>query len=124
PGTRTAAAGMPSALASGAYTIGGSPTTATPSFSPGAGTYTSAQSVSISDATSNATIYYTTNGTTPTTSSTQYAGPIMVSSTETLQAIAVATGDADSGVASATYTITSEATVSTPTFSPGAGTYS
>ena len=77
----------------------------TTTFSPAAGTYSGAQSVTISDATSGATIYYTTNGTTPTTSSTKYTGPISVSSTETLQAIAVATGDANSAVASATYTI-------------------
>ena len=95
-----------SAVASAAYTISSSlPSVSTPTFSPAAGTYTSAQSVSISDATSGATIYYTTNGTTPTTSSTEYTGPITVSSTETLQAIAVATGD--SAVASAAYTITS-----------------
>ena len=62
--------------------------------------------MTISDATSGATIYYTTNGTTPTTSSTRYTGPITVSSTETLEAIAVATGDTNSAVASATYTIT------------------
>ena len=80
----------------------------TPTFSPAAGTYTSAQSVTISDATSGATIYYTTNGTTPTTSSTVYTGPITVSSTETLQAIAVATGDTNSAVASAAYTITAD----------------
>ena len=66
--------------------------------------------MSISDATSGATIYYTTNGTTPTTSSTLYTGPITVSSTETLQAIAVDTGDTNSAVASAAYTITSAAT--------------
>ena len=74
-------------------------------FSPAAGTYNSAQSVSISDATPGATIYYTTNGTTPTSSSTAYSGPITVSSTETLQAIAITTGD--SAIASAAYTITS-----------------
>ena len=78
--------------------------------------------MTISDATSGATIYYTTNGTTPTTSSTRYTGPITVSSTETLEAIAVATGDTNSAVASAAYTI-NVPVVATPTFSPAAGTY-
>jgi sugar lactone lactonase YvrE len=78
---------------------------ATPTFSPVAGTYTSTQTVSISDTTSGATIYYTTNGTTPTTSSTVYTSAIPVASTETLQAIATATGYSTSAVASAAYTI-------------------
>jgi Chitobiase/beta-hexosaminidase C-terminal domain len=78
---------------------------ATPTFSPPGGAYTSAQPVTISDATSGATIYYTTNGSTPTTSSTAYTGPIAVSSTETLEAMAVATGDTNSAVASVAYTI-------------------
>jgi hypothetical protein len=63
--------------------------------------------VTLSDATSGATIYYTTNGTAPTTSSTQYTGPITVSSTETLEAIAVTTGDTTSAVGFAAYTINS-----------------
>ena len=94
---------------------------ATPSFSPAAGTYTSTQTVTISTATPSATIYYTTNGSTPTTSSPVYSGPITVSATETLSAIAVATGDSSSAVGSAAYTITPPAT--TPSFSPAAGTY-
>ena len=89
-----------------------------PVFSPPAGTYTSAQSVTISDATSGATIYYTTDGTTPTTSSALYTGPITVSSSETLEAIAVKSGNTNSAVASAAYTITPPPTVSTPTFTP------
>jgi hypothetical protein len=45
--------------------------------------------VTISAATPKATIYYTTNGATPTTSSPIYAGPITVATTETVKAIAV-----------------------------------
>ena len=84
---------------------GGGTTVATPTFSPGGGTYTSTQSVSISDSTSGATIYYTTNGSTPTTSSTVYSGAISVSSTTTIKAIGAKSGDTTSSVASATYTI-------------------
>ncbi|MBQ7689706.1 MAG: chitobiase/beta-hexosaminidase C-terminal domain-containing protein [Muribaculaceae bacterium] len=80
-------------------------TVATPSFSPAGGTYTSAQHVSISCATNGATIYYTTNGNAPTTSSTQYSGPIDVSSTTTIKAIAAKSGMSNSAVAEATYTI-------------------
>ncbi len=94
---------------------------ATPTFSPAAGTYTSTQTVTISDSTSGATIYYTTNGTTPTTSSTVYSAPISVSTTETVEAIATASGYTTSPVGSAAYTIT--LTAATPTFSPAAGTY-
>ncbi len=97
------------------------PTAATPTFSVAAGTYTSAQTVSISDATSGATIYYTTNGTTPTTSSTKYSGAITVASTETLKAVAVASGYTSSAAATATYTISSA--LPTPTFSVPGGTY-
>ena len=94
---------------------------ATPAFSVAAGMYTSAQTVTISDATPGATIYYTTNGTTPTTGSPVYSGPITVSSSETLEAIAKASGYSNSAVASAVYTITPPA--ATPAFSPAAGTY-
>jgi hypothetical protein len=118
-----AVTGGTSPVASASYTINLLPVVVTPTFSPAGGTYTSAQSVTISDATSGATIYYTTNGTTPSMSSTEYTGPLTVSSTETLKAIAAATGDDDSAVASAAYNITPPARVSTPTFSPAAGTY-
>lgn len=106
---------------SGNYVIQASVTT--PTFSPAAGTYASAQSVSISDATSSATIYYTTNGAVPNTSSSKYTGPITVSSTEKLEAIATSAGDANSAVASAMYTISSLPAAATPTFLPPAGTY-
>jgi arabinogalactan endo-1,4-beta-galactosidase len=83
-------------------------TTATPTFSPAAGSYKTAQSVTITDSTAGATIYYTTNGTTPTTASTVYSSAITIPATpatETIQAIAVASGDTNSAVASAVYTI-------------------
>jgi sugar lactone lactonase YvrE len=96
------------------------PATSTPTFSISAGTYTGEQTVSIIDSTQDATIYYTTDGTTPTTSSAQYTGPISVSSSGTLKAVALAPGYALSAVASATYTLQA----ATPIFSLASGTYS
>ena len=93
-----------SAIASAAYTIQ-IPVAATPVFSPGAGTYTSAQSVTITDGTSGAAIYYTTDGTIPTALSTKYTGAISVTATETIQAIAVAARYTNSAIVSAVYTI-------------------
>jgi chitobiase/beta-hexosaminidase-like protein len=61
-------------------------------------------SVSISSASPGVTIYYTTNGSTPTTASTVYTGPITVVMTTTIKAIAVRAGWSQSAVASATYT--------------------
>ena len=103
---------------------GTTPSAATPTFSPGGGTYTGTQSVTISDSTPSAKIYYTTNGTTPTTASTVYTAPVTVNNSETLEAIAVASGVTNSPVGSATYTIQqSSGTTATPTFAPAAGTY-
>jgi len=82
-------------------------TAATPTFSPSPGTYTSAQTVTISDSTPGASIYYTTNGTTPSTASTLFSStsPVSVSTTTTIEAIAVAKGFTQSAVGKATYTI-------------------
>ena len=77
-----------------------------PAFTPVAGTYAEAQNVTISCETSGATIYYTTDGTEPTTASSVYSGPIAVSETTTIKAIAVA-GTNQSTIASATYHICS-----------------
>jgi len=93
-----------SAVVSAAYNI--TPPAATPTFSVAPGTYTTAQPVTINDATSGATIYYTTNGTTPTTASTVYNGPITIAVTETVEAIAIASEYSSSAVASAAYVIT------------------
>ena len=106
-------------VASAVYTL---QQAATPTFNEGTGTYTGTQSITLSDTTSGATIYYAINSA-PTTSSTKYVAgnPISVSSSETIEAMAVGNGYAQSTVASATYTISSQA--APPTFSEGTGTY-
>ena len=78
---------------------------ADPTFSPSAGTYVSAQSVTISCGTVGATIYYTTDGSDPTTNSAVYSEAIPVSTTTTIKAMAVKSGMTNSNVASAVYTI-------------------
>jgi chitinase len=84
---------------------------AAPTFTPGAGTYSSTQSISIASTTSGASIRYTTNGSTPTsTTGTLYAGPVTISTTTTLKAIAYKSGMTDSSVTSGTYTISSSST--------------
>jgi hypothetical protein len=94
-----------SAATSAAYTI--VQAAATPLFSSPGGTYTSAQNVTITDGTPGAAIYYTVsaNGTTPTSSSLPYTGPIYVGVGETLEAIAIAPGFNPSAVATAVYVI-------------------
>jgi hypothetical protein len=82
-------------------------TAASPSFSPAGGKYQSLQLVTLSASTPSAQIYYTTNGSTPTTTSTLYRGSISVPSNLTIKAIAVAKGYANSSVASASYTVAS-----------------
>lgn len=79
---------------------------AAPTFSPPGGSYASTQQVAISCATDGATITYTTDGGTPTSSSTEYTGPVAVSTTSTLKAKAFKSGWTSSPVASASYTIT------------------
>ncbi len=95
-----------SAVASATYTltIAAQPTP-TPAFSPASGSFSSSQTVTISDTLAGATIYYTTDGSAPTTSSTQYTSPLTVSTTTTVNAIAVAANHAASTVATASYTI-------------------
>ena len=84
-------------------------TCANPSFSPVGGTYTSAQTVTLSCATAGASIYYRIDGTEPTADTTDgsllYSSPITVDVNMTIKAIAVKEGMENSAVADATYTI-------------------
>ncbi|WP_370969137.1 chitobiase/beta-hexosaminidase C-terminal domain-containing protein [Amycolatopsis sp. cg9] len=104
------------------YTVGGSSTTvAAPTFSPPGGTYSAAQTVTISSATAGATIRYTVDGSTPTASSTLYSGPISVPNSRTVNAIALKSGSATSPVSSATYTIGTQAGCPTQSDTPNFG---
>jgi hypothetical protein len=80
----------------------------TPSISPNGGNFDSPQTVTVSDTDSGLAgfaMYYTTDGTTPTTGSTLYTAPIAVTTSLTLKVLAVATGFLNSAVASATFNI-------------------
>ena len=101
--------------------VEGDPVTDTlepPVLSPGAGTYSSVQSVTMTSVTG-ATIRYTTDGTDPTESSTAYTGAVTIGQTTTLKAKTWKTGYFASAVAAATYVMK----VPVPTLVPGAGTY-
>jgi hypothetical protein len=80
-------------------------------LSPVPGTFATAQSVSLSDSTPGALIYYTTDGSTPTVNSALYSAPLAVSATTTIQAIAAAPGYSTSALASGSYV---KSVVSTP----------
>ncbi|NMM64404.1 S8 family serine peptidase [Clostridium sp. P21] len=95
-------------------------TVSTPIASVAAGTYTTSQTVSLSDATSGVSIYYTLDGTTPTSSSKLYSSPIIISSTTTLKAVAIDNSGNSSSVLSVLYTISQSGT--TPKVTPTLGT--
>ena len=78
---------------------------AVPVFSLAAGTYTGAQSLTITDSTPGAIIYYTIDGPAPTTASAVYTQPLSISASQTVQAIAVGSSGFSSSVVSAAYTI-------------------
>jgi hypothetical protein len=76
-----------------------------PKFSAKSGTYNSPTTVKLTTRSRGATIYYTTDGWTPTPASPRYRGPITIDSTTTLQAIAVAPSCFPSAISSAQYII-------------------
>jgi hypothetical protein len=100
-------------------------TVETPTATPTQGNYDEPQNVELSTATTGASIYYTIDGNAPTVNSTLYSSPIAINAPTTLKAFAVKNGMNDSGIFSATYTITVFVTVnktvdvSFPAFSSG-----
>ena len=85
--------------------LNATPVVATPVISPASGAYQNSVTVSITDSMAKASIYYTTNGNTPTTASTKYTTPFVLNSSATVKAIAAGTGYLNSQVASASYSI-------------------
>ena len=90
---------------------------AMPAFNLDAGTYTEAKNVAITCATEGAKIYYTTNGSDPTTADSEYSAPILIAETTTLKAAATLDGTTYSEVATAEYKITYAVTVTNGTAS-------
>lgn len=109
---------------------GPAPQATPPSFSPSAGTYSSAQAIDIFNSSiPGAVFYYTTDGSTPTTASTKFTGQFILNTgpgglrvTTTVKAITVANAYANSAVATATYKI-GLLPAAAPTFSPAPGIY-
>jgi len=85
---------------------GSVPQTATPVISPAAGSYSGSVPVFITDSTGGSSIFYTTDGSTPSANSTKYVGSFTLTSSATVKAIATASGFTASAVASAAYTVT------------------
>ncbi|MEM1144523.1 MAG: chitobiase/beta-hexosaminidase C-terminal domain-containing protein, partial [Pseudomonadota bacterium] len=85
---------------------GSSSAVATPTITPDGGSFTDSVEVTLATTTAGASIYYTTDGSTPDTGSTLYTGSFSLTSSVTVRAIATAAGLTDSAVANATFTVT------------------
>jgi len=92
-------------LLQGTLTITADGITSKPLFSPPGNTYAPGQMITITDPTPGAVIYYTTDGSTPTSKSPIYIGPITLNSSQTISALAVAVGYTNSEIQSERYWI-------------------
>jgi hypothetical protein len=96
---------------------------ATPVITPGNGTFTLPQSVSIDCSTPGASIYYTTDGSPPSSGTTLYTGSLWVATDATVSAIAYAPGHVASEVATAIFNIVPSTPAATPVITPGGGRF-
>ncbi|MDX3773548.1 chitobiase/beta-hexosaminidase C-terminal domain-containing protein, partial [Chromatiaceae bacterium AAb-1] len=94
---------------------------ATPAISPNGGTHTNSVSVSLSSATSGATLRYTTNNTAVTVSSPVYSGPFILTQNATVRVKGFKSGMAESAEHSASFTVLQP--VATPSVSPNGGAH-
>ena len=92
----------------------------TPKFQPSAGVVEKGTTVTITCATAGSTIYYTTDGTTPTTDSSVYSTPITVNSTTTIKAMATAADLKNSSIATGNFVVNIPS-VAKPVLAPAAG---
>jgi hypothetical protein len=101
--TQASSGDYSSATATATLTVGVAGTVAAPAFSTAAGAIAFPTTITLSSTTAGATIYYTIDGTTPTTGSTQGTS-VVVNSAQTIKAFAIKTGYTDSSISSAAYT--------------------
>jgi hypothetical protein len=108
----------PSAVVTATYTSG-TPTAATPMFSPAAEAISAITPVTVTSSTTGAVLHCTTDGSTPTSASPVYSAPFSVASTETLSCIATAASMANSGIGTASYSFTTPTLVGAYLGTPG-----
>ena len=117
-----------SPMASATFTKSGASTktAAKPKMTPNGGKFSGSVKVSLKTTTPGAKIYYTTNGKTPSKSSTRYTKPFTLKKTTTVKAFAVASGYKNSPMASATFTKSgaSTKTAAKPKLTPNGGKFS
>lgn len=99
---------------------GGQPTVAVPSITPASGAYNAAQTITIDCATPSVSIYYTLDGSSPTTSSSLYTGPFQLGESAILSVLAVHDGMFNAPIIQHTYAITIPLE---PIIFPPSGTY-
>jgi len=100
------AAGASKSISFNLTVISAIQTLTAPTLSPSGGSYIGSVSITMQTPTSGASIYYTTNGSTPTQSSALYTGPMTLTSTSVVKAKAFKSGYNPSPEASASFTIT------------------